>query len=286
MIQCLAALLLSASEAWPGAGTAEAVAVAAWPSAWGSSSSTAYEAPAGISRIEGVDLSASYANGPGDLAMLSAGTRTGPVFSALGLGCAWSHSDGGVPAGSDHDGGTDASDPVSLTAACAWVVTGDPVGFIEGFFGPSISVGAACRAVWGEGGGGDGDADVDGDEILGSAGLQFAIFPTFSLGASVVDIPLSAQPGTEAETHWGATYIFTRELRVHASVSGDGPAMGAELDVTPWLRAGTGSDGDAWNAGVSVDIGRLTAGYGLSLDDSSAVHAVTVEIGFGGANWY
>lgn len=265
MIPCLAALLLSASTAWSGAGSAEALAVAAWPSAWGDSPSTAYEAPAGISRIEGVDLSASWLDGSGSYAAAGAGTRTGPVFSSLVLG--WAEAQGGPG---------DGSDPVSATAACAWVATGDPAGFIEGFFGPSIALGAACRVVREDG----------GNEALGSAGLQFAIFPTFSLGASVVDIPLSAPPGTEADTHWGATYIFTRELRVHASVSDDGPALGAELDVTPWLRAATGSDGDAWNAGAAVDVGRFNIGYGLSLGDSSAVHAVTVECGFGGASWY
>lgn len=265
MIQCLTALLLSASTAWSGAGSAGAVSVAAWPSAWGNSSSTAYEAPAGISRIEGMDLSASFLEASGGSAAVCAGAGTGPVFSAFCLG--WAEASGGPG---------DASDPVSATAACAWVVTGDPVGFIEGFFGPSIALGAACRAV----------RDDAGNEALGSAGLQFSIFPTFSLGVSAVDIPLSAPSGTEVATHWGATYIFTRELRVHASVSDDGPALGAELDVTPWLRAGTGSDGDAWNAGFSVDIGKFTAGYGLSLEDSSAVHAVTVECGFGGESWY
>jgi len=35
-----------------------------------------------------------------------------------------------------------------------------------------------------------------------------------------------------------------------------------------------------------VDVGRFNIGYGLSLGDSSAVHAVTVECGFGGASWY
>lgn len=266
----LSYLALSAVLAvWSRPGPAGMASVAAWPSAWGGSCSTAYEAPAGISRIEGIEISSTYSDAAARSALLGAGTRVGPVYAALGLD--WVGEPGEPPAG--------GADPVSATIACAWVATGDPVGFIEGFFGPCIAIGASCRASSG---------GIDGDAVLGSAGVQFAVFPTFALGVSIVDLPAytSEDAGTEAETHWGGTYIFSREFRVHASASGEGASLGAELAVTPWLSARTGSSGDSWNAGASVDVGAFTLDYAVILDDSSAGHVVSLGCKLGGENWY
>lgn len=265
-LSCLAfSAVLSASG---GPGPAGMASVAAWPSAWGGSCSTAYEAPAGISRIEGFEISATCSDAAARSAMLGAGTRVGPFHAALGLD--WTGAPGD-PSGDD-------ADALSATIACAWIATGDPVGFIEGFFGPSIALGASCRV----------SSRDDGEAVLGSAGVQFSVFPTFAVGVSVVDIPAYTpeDDGTEAETHWGATYIFSRELRVHASVCGNGPSLGAELAVTPWLSARTGSSFDSWNAGASVDIGAFTLDYAVMLDDSSVGHVVSLGCTLGGENWH
>ena len=68
--------------------------------------------------------------------MLGAGTRVGPVHAALGLD--WT----GTPGELSGD-----ADALSATIACAWIATGDPAGFIEGFFGPSIALGASFQAL-------------------------------------------------------------------------------------------------------------------------------------------
>lgn len=269
MLPAASMVLMAALGSWFRPGTAGMVSVASWPSSWGSSPSTAYESPAGISRIEGIEIATSCSFMEARYAAISAGSKTGPVYAAIDLGLLEEREDP-----------PDAADElVSATLACAWVVTGDPVGFIEGFFGPSIAIGASTRGVFGDDG---------GDMLLGSAGLQFSVFPTFSIGVAGIDIPLAVPDSADidVETHWGATYIFSRELRLHASLSGGDTAFGAELAVAPWLEARTGSDGESWNAGASLSSGRFTLDYGVVLDDSSTGHAFSLSFMTGGENWY
>lgn len=235
---------------------AEEASLSVAPAAWGSSPSTAAGAPAGISRMEGPELMASWAEGEWAAA---SGMPVGPVFASLGAG-------------------TSGGDSVSVDAAVAIVVTGDPVGFMEGYFGPSISVGAGGRARLLPG----------GDELTASAGIQFSVFPTLAVGVTVSSIPVSTPRGSgvDAGTEWGASYIFSREFRVHMSSSPDGAAIGAELRPAEMLRIRTGTSGEDWRAGATLLAGRFSLDYGAAVADSSVSHTVSVRVVIGGGDWY
>jgi hypothetical protein len=206
--------------------------------------------------MEGLELHASWAEGEGAVA---SGMPVGPLFASLAAGAS-------------------GGDSLSVDAAVAMVVTGDPVGFMEGYFGPSICVGA----------GGCAELLPDGDELTASAGIQFSVFPTLAVGMTVASIPVStpAGSGIGARTEWGASYIFSREFRVHVSSSPDGTAIGAELRPAEMLRVRTGTSGDDWRAGATLLAGRFSLDYGAAVSDSTVSHTVSIRVAIGGGEWY
>lgn len=245
--------LLAALSSLP---SARQSALAVWPCSWGAFPSDSRLAPAGLCRLDLPVIEAGFSSIPG-----SAGAS---LAGGLGLG-GWAA--GGTAAWSDLESGGDS---LSMGLAAAHTLTGDPHGFIQGFFGPSICLGASLLLR-------DGPGEAD-PEITATGGFQFSVFPTFALGASWTSIPLSAEEGVETRFLYGGTYIFNRQLRAHVSY-GDGSAQaGAELDVGGLLGVMTGTDGHAWCSGVSVDAGRFTIGYGLRLEDEAASHTVSVAV--------
>ncbi len=260
----LHALLLLAVPSFATGGEWQSLSV--HPAAWGCGVETSQAAPAGLARIEGFELAATgaRADGEGSVGLLG-GSRLGPIHFSAG-GCL----DGGIEA---EDGGSE------FFVSVARVVTGDPVGFIEGFYGPSIAVGASATAA----------LPGEGDPIMtGVANVQFSVFPTFALGLAVSGLPISVPGEVENETglEWAATYIFSRELRVHAALSGGDASIGAEVRVGDHLRARSGTDGTDWSAGAGLVAGDFSVDYGMTMTGTDLVHAVTVGFSHGGEDWY
>lgn len=193
---------------------------------------------------------------------------------------------GALCAGAALSGAGGQADTLGGGVAAALLLTGDPVSFMEGFFGPSVSVGAALAARRMS------EGDGAGGELLVSGSAQVAFFPTFCIG-------LGARPSRVAA--WGpdslrsgdsyggvgasCTYIFGRELRGHLGFGKGGASVGADLKVSDLLTVMAGTDGSFWGCGLSASSGRITADYGLSLTDASASHSAGLWLKLGEASW-
>lgn len=200
---------------------------------------------------------------------LAAAGPLGSLYAGAGLGA----SSGGA-------------DTLAARAAGAWLVTGDPISFMEGFFGPSVSLGAGLEAR------SISEADASAGELRTWVSGQVALFPTFCLGAGLTDFRM-ADWGDEglADADDGGglalscTYIFGRELRGHLGFGASGMAVGADLRVSPVLSVQAGTDGEFWACGLSAGSGRITADYGIRLNRSSASHRTGLWFKLGESSW-
>jgi hypothetical protein len=274
MLSLAAAILATATASFGPTGHAVTVPGYSWadgPSSW-------LEAPGCLVRAEVWEAGASGRMGGADPA--GSWTDDGSVrLSAAG-------PLGGAYAGASAAAGLGAVDTLSASLAGAWLVTGDPVSFMEGFFGPSVSVGASlgARSV-------SGDDDSSG-EILAAASAQVALFPTFCLGAGTSGYRLAGwgDEGLRSEDAGGelaasCTYIFGRRLRGHLGFGAGGPSAGADLRVSDGLLVMTGTDGDHWSVGARAEYGRLSADYSLRLTAASAAHAGGISLKLGDTSW-
>lgn len=123
-------LLLAASMLYPPPST---MARGVHPAAWACSALELFDAPAGLSRLTAAGVhgwALAFENGPAD-----AGVAGGlPLF------------DGRIAVGAAAAAGSDFGS-YALAAGASYVLTGDPIGFMEGLFGPSIVVGVSGGAV-------------------------------------------------------------------------------------------------------------------------------------------
>mgnify|MGYP006277421249 CR=1 FL=1 len=193
---------------------------------------------------------------------------------------------GPVYAGAGATAGLGAADTLAAEAAGAWLVTGDPISFMEGFFGPSVSVGAALGAR---------TISANGErsgELYASASGQVALFPTFCIGVGTHSARLaewgsgdllSGDAGRDVSA--SCTYIFGRRLRGHLGFGAGGPSVGADLRVSDHLTVIAGTDGGHWSAGARGSYGRLGLHYSLRLTETGAVHAGGVSMKLGETSW-
>lgn len=255
--------VLAVALAWP-SGT-RWTSLQAWPDSWGDSPATSLASPAGLSRLEGPSAEAWWGESE------SGGRWT----LAAGLPCGkWSFgiSGGGAT-------GSEAPDSVLAGVSAAKVLTGDPRGFIRGFFGPSICLGASLEVRSAPGG--------EGPSFSACSHLQFSVFPTFAVGASLSRIGLSG-PGSDSPVFgYGGTYIFNRQLRGHVEYRDHAAGAGAELCIGERLVFSTGTDGHSWSAGLVALLGPFEAGYSVIMCDSAAFHGVSVSFspGEGAGEW-
>ncbi|MBD3276826.1 MAG: hypothetical protein GF388_00855 [Candidatus Aegiribacteria sp.] len=137
-------------------------------------------------------------------------------------------------------------DTVLASISAARTIRGDPIGFMEGVFGPSISLGGTLGVVLTE-------SESGGAErmLYADGGFQFSVFPTIAIGATVSNLRISGEKLSERSIGYGFTTIFDKRFRGHFSVLDEQPAVGFELDVNEWLTVRTGSGGSSWNSGVS-----------------------------------
>jgi hypothetical protein len=256
IVQLLLILLPAHPEPW-------CSGCAVFPYAWSDDALSCLAAPAGLVRLDDWQVQLlGRLDGQGDSPGISGGAAAfplGPV--SLGAGGGWS--------------GTSDSDTLDFQVSAAGTVRGDPIGFMDGVFGPSISVGSSLS--WTSAPGGQGCLST-------SLGFQFSVFPTIAVGADASGLRLAGDKVVGRTLGYGVTCIYDRSFRAHLSVREGEPAIGAELMVTEVLTVRTGSDGGSWDAGVTALIGDMAFDYALSLMDSGAVHWAGITFTPGGSN--
>lgn len=237
-------LLATPPDAW-------ASGCAAFPYAWSDDALSCLEAPAGLVRVEEWQVQImGRLDGDGGSPAVAGGAAALPLGPAvLGAGGGWS-------SGPERDS-------LDLQVSLASTVRGDPIGFMEGVFGPSISVGGSL--AWTGVSGGEGC-------LSGSLGFQFSIFPTIAVGADASGLRLAGDRLVERTIGYGVTSVYDRSFRAHLSVRNGRPAIGAELRVTDRLSVRTGSDGSSWDAGLTASLGVLSLDYVLGMSRSGSVH--------------
>ncbi len=274
MAPLLAGLLVSLSAA--SAPSRHAMAVPAY--SWADGPLSWMEAPACLVRAEvwQAGVAGRLGNNASDAEWSS--ERGGRLAAGGPFGDLYAGAVLGASAGS--------ADTLGASAAAAWLVTGDPISFMEGFFGPSVSLGASLEARSTSRGGGR------GGELLASSSAQVAFFPTFSLGLGIrpsrvvgwgPDSLRSEDGYTGLEA--SCTYIFGRELRGHLGFGSGGASVGADLRVSDMVTVMAGTDGGFWGCGISARAGRLMADYGIRLTTGSASHAAGLWLKLGETSW-
>lgn len=211
------------------------------PAAWASSPRELFEAPAGLSRLGNPEAGAwvrSHGDGPAEIGAFGGLPLPGDRFSAGALVFADSEAD-----------------DFGFALGGAWVLTGDPIGFMEGLFGPSIVLGCSGGA-FDEGGGLD---------PFATASVQFSMFPSFALGASST-WRTEARPAMSL----GFSHVFNRAFTLNAGFTPDSPEIGAVLRVSPNLSFTAGTGGSDWHSGVLLQSGSLHLELSVVLDGAEA----------------
>jgi hypothetical protein len=232
---------------------------AAGPAAWAASASSGLDTPAGLVRIEGWECFSGIST-PGFEGSFrltaGGGWNPGPFAAALGIGLG--------------QGEGESPDTLIAVISAAKVLTGNPIGFMEGLFGPSISFGGYLEIVHMSG-------DTTDTGILGGGGVQFSVFPSFAVGVNCRDLRLSGDSPRDHSWEYGITHVFNRDIRGHLTFSDGDVAAGADLSLISGLRISTGTDGSSWSIGTGIETGRFTIDYGLDMKGSGVVHTLSVS---------
>lgn len=237
---------------------------ASGPYAWSDDPASCLQAPAGLVRITGTGFTvysgASDADN-GSLVAAAAGMLGGGHY---GAGAGWVRTETGP-------------DTLMASLSAARTLKGDPIGFMEGVFGPSISVGGTLGFITTD------DDGVNDDAMLSAdLGFQFSVFPTVAIAAQISGIRLAGDSLRSMNVNYGFSTIFDRRFRGHFSVSRGNPAVGFELGVRDWLTVRSGSDGSSWNSGVSLEIDRFSLDWAVILDDTDCRQLLGITADFGG----
>lgn len=219
-----------------------------FPVAWSNDPVSCMAAPAGMGRIEFLEVVAT--------AGITHNEPSGSVAAVMPLG--GSGFQLGTAAGWDNNHRTGTAQ-----LSVGYVVAGDPIGFMEGLFGPSITTGVSARYLY---------ADSTGDNSFDfDAGFQFSLFPSFALGMLFSDII------NDRVLTAGFSHVFNKNLKAHTTFSDDNWQVGCELMVKRTLRVYTGTDGDDVNAGVRFSPGQWNYAYGAVLHKNSIEHRIGIS---------
>ncbi|MBN2608676.1 MAG: hypothetical protein JXA64_06135 [Candidatus Fermentibacteraceae bacterium] len=167
----------------------------------------------------------------------------------------------GVSAG--WTGSEDAPDTLRAAISTARTIRGDPVGFMDGVFGPSISIGTSLGYISADDGSG-GTSSMLSAEL----GFQFSVFPTVAIGADMSGIRLLGDRLGNRRVDYGFTTVFDKRFRGHFSVTDGNASVGFELGVKDWLTVRSGSDGSSWNSGATLQLGWFELEWAVALDDA------------------
>jgi len=168
-------------------------------------------------------------------------------------------------------------DTVQVALIAAKTLKGDPVGFMEGVFGPSISIGGTLGLTVTDDG-----ADNYSDMLSADLGFQFSVFPTVAIGANVSNLRLYGDSLWERVIGYGFSTVFDRKFRGHFTVTNGKSALGFDLNVNDWFTVRTGSDGSSWNAGVSFEHEWLKLDWAVILNDHDCMQVLGISVSPGG----
>ncbi len=189
-----------------------------------------------------------------------AATELGSIHCGAGLGWTRSESD---------------PDTLDVSVNIAETLRGDPVGFMEGVFGPSISVGASLGFALTD--------EIESMNMLSaSLGLQFSVFPTVAIGVNVSNLRIFGDKLRDREVGYGISTVFHRGFRGHFSVTESKPSFGFDLFINDWLSARTGSDGSSWNAGLSAYYHSFRVDWAVMLDNYDNRQVLGISFSPGG----
>ena len=170
-------------------------------------------------------------------------------------------------------------DTVQVAVIAARTVKGDPIGFMEGVFGPSISLGAGLGVTSTE--------DPPGGSrtmLSANAGFQFSVFPTVAVGADISGIRIMGDSLEERVFGFGFTSIFDKRFRGHYSLRNGTSSVGFDLDVSEWLTVRSGSDGSSWNSGLSFQGGWFSIDWAVVLNKVDCRQVLGIALYPGGGS--
>lgn len=179
----------------------------------------------------------------------------GSVFTAAVMPLGSGGFTGGAGAGWNGDQGRG-----EFQISTCYVVTGDPIGFMEGLYGPSVTTGASACAVYT-----DSTEEMD---VTFDCGLQFSLFPSFALGLNCSDL------AGDAVFNTGFSHVFNRSLKIHVNYGDESWQGGAELKVKPVLSLFSGTDGSSLSCGILFIHDRWAAEYGACFLETSIEHSL------------
>ncbi len=241
------------------------VGCACGPYAWSYNAPSCVTAPAGLVRITGTQFSVYSTASDIDNNNIFAAAVFELDSHQYGAAAGWTRSE---------------SEPDTLQAVLttARTIKGDPVGFMEGVFGPSISIGGSLGfAIT------DNDSGHSSSEMLSAGlGFQFSVFPTIAIGLNVSNLRLYGEKLNERVIGYGISTVFDRRFRGHFSVTNGKSALGFDLGVNDWLTVRTGSDGSSWNTGLSIEHDWLTLDWAVILNDYDCRQVLGISVSPGG----
>lgn len=220
------------------------------PASWSRSPVSAMSAPAGLGRMGELQAETAWGYEDHEHSFAAAAVMPlGPEGLSAGAGGGWN----GAP-------GTGF-----FQLSGCYVLTGDPIGFMEGLFGPSVTTGASAGVL----------TDSTGStESYFDLGLQFSLFPSFALGVNCSDVSGSRVFST------GFSHVFNRNLLIHVNYRDETWQAGAELTVKPSFKLFSGTDGRGLNCGASLSRGEWTLSYGARLVENTIDHGAGISRGF------
>jgi len=205
-------------------------------------------APAGMGRIEFLEVTA--------IGGVSGTEPSGCVAAVLPLGTSGFHL--GSAAGWDAEENTGTAQ-----ISGSYVVAGDPIGFMEGLFGPSITTGVSARYQFSD--------STDGNTIDLDAGIQFSLFPSFAVGMLYTDVVNDRVLTT------GFSQVFNRNFKAHAGYGNHSWQVGCELMVTRKFRVYSGVNSGSVHAGAGFSTRHWSFGYGAVLHENEVEHSFGVS---------
>ena len=232
--------------------------------AWSNDASSCLTAPAGLVRITETQFSV-YST--------ASNMENNNIFAVAAFELGGSHY--GAAAGWTRS----ESEPDTVQAAliAARTIKGDPIGFMEGVFGPSISIGGSLGFTVT-----DCDSGDCSEMLTAGLGFQFSVFPTIALGMNVSNLRLYGDRLHERVIGYGFSTVFDKRFRGHFTVTNGNCALGFDLGINDWLTVRTGSDGSSWNTGVSFEHEWFKLDWAAILNDHDCRQVIGISVSPGG----
>ncbi len=219
-----------------------------FPVAWSNDPVSSMAAPAGMGRFEFPEVAA--------IGGVSGAEPSGCVAAVLPLGSSGFHLGSAAGWNAEEKAG-------AAQISGSYIVAGDPIGFMEGLFGPSITTGVSARYQFADSTGGNA-FDLD-------AGIQFSLFPSFAVGMQYTDIVNDRALTT------GFSQVFNRNFKAHAGYGNHSWQVGCELMITRKFRVYSGVDGGNVHAGAGFASQHWSFGYGAVLHENEIEHRIGVS---------